>query len=216
VCFLCHCPSGCPDRELPGALPCGVRTFLPAFALPKRLHATAGYGAAVAWLAAIASNCRIPTTLSAICPLVGFVTKRADDVSHGSHGRHSYRPPSIVRGSSLTTSAESRHTASVQAAEAGSHEPKSRRRRPWHDRPHALDVHAPRSIRAPHHDGVAHQTSLRSRWTMMTRANSLHMREAGSLISLPVTHDHDPHKHPRTGATVMTAVVGCGGRTRRN
>ena len=29
VCFLCHCPSGCPDRALPGALPCGVRTFLP-------------------------------------------------------------------------------------------------------------------------------------------------------------------------------------------
>jgi hypothetical protein len=33
VYFLCHCPSGCPDRELPGALPCGVRTFLP----PSRL-----------------------------------------------------------------------------------------------------------------------------------------------------------------------------------
>ena len=35
----------------------------------------------------------------------------------------------------------------------------------------------------------------------MTRANSLLGREAGSLISLPVTHeeDHDPHKHPRTG-----------------
>ena len=32
VCFLCHFPSDCPDRELPGALPCGVRTFLPAFA----------------------------------------------------------------------------------------------------------------------------------------------------------------------------------------
>src|SRR3954447_25423375 len=32
VCFLCHCPSSCPDRGLPGALPCGVRTFLPAFA----------------------------------------------------------------------------------------------------------------------------------------------------------------------------------------
>jgi hypothetical protein len=32
VCFLCHCPSGHPDRALPGALPCGVRTFLPAFA----------------------------------------------------------------------------------------------------------------------------------------------------------------------------------------
>ena len=29
VCFLCHCPSSCPDRALPGALPCGVRTFLP-------------------------------------------------------------------------------------------------------------------------------------------------------------------------------------------
>jgi hypothetical protein len=30
VYFLCHCPSSCPDRELPGALPCGVRTFLPS------------------------------------------------------------------------------------------------------------------------------------------------------------------------------------------
>jgi hypothetical protein len=50
----------------------------------------------------------------------------------------------------------------------------------------------------------------------MTRANSLRVREAGSLISLPVTHDHDPRKHPRTGATVMTAVVGYDGRTRRN
>src|SRR5262249_24765684 len=29
VCFLCHCPSACPDRALPAALPCGVRTFLP-------------------------------------------------------------------------------------------------------------------------------------------------------------------------------------------
>ena len=28
VYFLCHCPSGHPDRALPGALPCGVRTFL--------------------------------------------------------------------------------------------------------------------------------------------------------------------------------------------
>src|SRR5262249_39958241 len=28
VCFLCHFPSGHPDRALPGALPCGVRTFL--------------------------------------------------------------------------------------------------------------------------------------------------------------------------------------------
>src|SRR5262252_5137225 len=33
VCFLCHCPSSCPDRALPGALPCGVRTFLPSIRL---------------------------------------------------------------------------------------------------------------------------------------------------------------------------------------
>ena len=30
VYFLCHFPSGRPDRGLPGALPFGVRTFLPA------------------------------------------------------------------------------------------------------------------------------------------------------------------------------------------
>src|SRR5262249_12700192 len=35
VCFLCHFPSGCPDRALPCALPCGVRTFLS----PSRLAA---------------------------------------------------------------------------------------------------------------------------------------------------------------------------------
>src|SRR5262245_53398876 len=35
VCFLCHCPSGHPARALPGALPFGVRTFLP----PSRLTA---------------------------------------------------------------------------------------------------------------------------------------------------------------------------------
>ena len=28
VCFLCHCPSGHPDRSLTGTLPYGVRTFL--------------------------------------------------------------------------------------------------------------------------------------------------------------------------------------------
>ena len=28
VCFLCHCPSGHPDRSLTGAQPYGVRTFL--------------------------------------------------------------------------------------------------------------------------------------------------------------------------------------------
>src|SRR5262249_30187305 len=29
--FCATSPSSCPDRELPGALPCGVRTFLSAF-----------------------------------------------------------------------------------------------------------------------------------------------------------------------------------------
>jgi hypothetical protein len=28
VCPLLHFPPGCPDRELPGSLPCGARTFL--------------------------------------------------------------------------------------------------------------------------------------------------------------------------------------------
>jgi hypothetical protein len=48
VYFLCHCPSSCPDRGLPGALPCGVRTFLP---LPPRL--TALGRTAIVWLTAI-------------------------------------------------------------------------------------------------------------------------------------------------------------------
>src|SRR6266516_1629589 len=47
VCFLCHCPSGCPDRALPGALPCGVRTFLP----PK----PEGRRRTIIWLAATLS-----------------------------------------------------------------------------------------------------------------------------------------------------------------
>src|SRR5262249_13841888 len=37
VCFLAHCPSGHPDRALPGALPCGVRTFLPPAKADDRL-----------------------------------------------------------------------------------------------------------------------------------------------------------------------------------
>src|SRR2546429_7353420 len=43
-----------------------------------------------------------------------------------------------------------------------------------------------------HHDGVLHQTSLRSRWTMMTRANSLHAREAGCPINVAVTRERGP------------------------
>src|SRR4030081_2797098 len=50
-------------------------------------------------------------------------------------------------GSSLTTSAMSRHTFSVQAAGAGSHKPKSWRRRPWRRSLHSFDVHSQRSIR---------------------------------------------------------------------
>ena len=48
VCFLCHFPSSCPDRVLPGALPCGVRTFLGptrlsgARASPSRLRQACG------------------------------------------------------------------------------------------------------------------------------------------------------------------------------
>jgi hypothetical protein len=42
--FLCHFPSSCPDRALPGALPCGVRTFLSAFA------PFGCYGATSLWL----------------------------------------------------------------------------------------------------------------------------------------------------------------------
>src|SRR5262245_30535405 len=41
VSFLCHYPSGHPDRALPGALPCGVRTFLPPS--PSELR-NSGYG----------------------------------------------------------------------------------------------------------------------------------------------------------------------------
>src|SRR4029453_5613096 len=39
VCFLCHFPSGRPDRMLSGALPCGVRTFLPP---PREARKRAG------------------------------------------------------------------------------------------------------------------------------------------------------------------------------
>ena len=38
VYFLCHCPSSCPARALPGALPFGVRTFLS----PPHLQALGG------------------------------------------------------------------------------------------------------------------------------------------------------------------------------
>ena len=58
VYFLCHFPSGCPDRALPGALPCGVRTFLPStrFAAASAQRSS-GCTAAIVWLAA--ANARI-------------------------------------------------------------------------------------------------------------------------------------------------------------
>jgi hypothetical protein len=58
---------------------------------------------------------------------------------------------------------------------------------------------------SPHHDGLAHHTSLRSRRTMMTSANSLLPREAGrlftngrSLIARTMFHT----RPPRTGRSV--------------
>src|ERR1700742_2311176 len=40
--FLCHFPSSCPDRELPGALPCGVRTFLSALVRRTKAERSSG------------------------------------------------------------------------------------------------------------------------------------------------------------------------------
>ena len=56
-----------------------------------------------------------------------------------------------------------------------------------------------------HHDDVAHHTSLRSRRTMMTSANSLHQREAGSLITNGRSLTERTMFHtgpPRTGRSV--------------
>src|ERR1700752_5130585 len=71
---------------------------------------------------------------------------------------------------------------------------------------------------AIHRYGVAHQPSLRSLRTMMSYANSLAFREAGSLISFAVTaaQDYDPplaspHRHHR-----FSAASGRGDRTLGN
>ena len=63
-------------------------------------------------------------------------------------GDASSRTPSVE--TSLTTSAVSRHTFSVQAAGAGSHQPRSRRRRPWLDVARSGDVH-PSALDVPCH-----------------------------------------------------------------
>ena len=70
-----------------------------------------------------------------------------------------------------------------------------------------------------HHDGVAHQTSLRSRTTMMIYPNSLHVREAGRLSILPVTKEQDhvsTQASPHTGITAPSAPSEHDGRTPRN
>src|SRR6516225_10180356 len=55
-----------------------------------------------------------------------------------------------------------------------------------------------------HHFGAAHQPSLRSSWTMMTYANSLPRREAGSLINRSVTIcTKRRFAHPRIGSTAL-------------
>ena len=52
--------------------------------------------------------------------------------------------------------------------------------------------------------GAAYQPSLRSGWTMMTYANSLPRREAGSLTNRPVTiRTIADFRHPRTGSTAL-------------
>ncbi len=66
VYFLCHFPSGHPDRALPGALPCGVRTFLPVAAFPSTRTSRDNRGAAIAWLPA--ANCQRPRQPARVTP----------------------------------------------------------------------------------------------------------------------------------------------------
>jgi hypothetical protein len=110
--------------------------------------------------------------------------------------------PPVVE-TSLTTSALSRDTFSVQAAGADSHLPRVggggrvTGARVW-GCPHLSARNTHRTT-----DGVAHQTSLRSRRTMMTRANS-RTREAGCLFILPVT---DTLGHISTQASPHAGLI---------
>src|SRR5712691_2216462 len=97
-----------------------------------------------------------------------------------------------IVGVSLTTSAMSRHTFSVQAAGAGSHKPKSWRRRPWLcRRSSSMSTLDARSM-SLHHDGVCTKHLFGHLRTMMTRANSLRSREAGRPINVSVTQGPTP------------------------
>ena len=44
VCFLLHCPSGCPAWVLPSVVPCGVRTFLSRLSRPRSPYQLASNG----------------------------------------------------------------------------------------------------------------------------------------------------------------------------
>jgi hypothetical protein len=60
-----------------------------------------------------------------------------------------------------------------------------------------------------HRFGVAHQTCLRSRTTMMTFSNSLPaQREAGSLIRRTVSYDHCPREASPHRPRQLSAVAG--------
>ena len=98
--------------------------------------------------------------------------------------------PRII-GSSLTTSAVSRHTFSVQAG-AGSHQPRAGGGGRDNDR----CVPSMSTLRAQslslHHDGVCTKHLFGHRRTMMTRANSRHAREPGRPINVSVTRGPTP------------------------
>ena len=70
VYFLCHFPSGHPDRALPGALPCGVRTFLPFPGSPAAC--ATGRPASGGRLASCGGLSKIPPS-PAFARLAGFV-----------------------------------------------------------------------------------------------------------------------------------------------
>src|SRR2546425_9293486 len=75
VYFLCHFPSGHPARALPGALPCGVRTFL------SFRHFTARWlsEAAVVWPATTSHYRRSPRpSHCAVCVSEPHLQTKAD------------------------------------------------------------------------------------------------------------------------------------------
>src|SRR5687767_15091508 len=120
-----------------------------------------------------------------------------------------------VLETSLTTSAVSRHTLSAQAAGAGSHQlgvgggGRVRASRAFQGCPR-LNARMFHSLT----NGVAHQTSLRSQRTMMTRANS-RLTGGGSPIHFAGHRSSGPRLHagiPATGITALPRVTMRDGR----